>query len=68
MCMFSQPDIPAPQPVVERSGSRLPDGDTARSTAGRRTMDRARSGASTILTGGMDQSTVQTQGKTLLGQ
>ncbi len=67
MCMFSQPDIPAPQPVVERSATRAPDGDAARSSAGRRTMDRVRAGADTILTAGAP-SNVQTQGKTLLGQ
>lgn len=67
MCMFSQPDIPAPQPVVERSAARAPDQAAARSTAGRRTMDRVRAGSDTILTSGATGA-VQTQGKTLLGQ
>lgn len=67
MCMFSQPDIPAPQPVVERSAEKAPDRAAATSSAGRRTMDRVRAGADTILTSGATQP-VQTQGKTLLGQ
>lgn len=68
MCMFSTPDAPpAPTPVPERAQTRLPDGETARTVAGRRTEDRVRAGANTILTGGSMQP-AQTMGKTLLGQ
>lgn len=77
MCMFKTPTPPAAQvaatePVVERSEAALPDGATAKSAAGRRTADRVRSGANTILTGAGAGLTpaddqVKTQGKTLLG-
>lgn len=67
MCMFS-PDVPKPEQVAERSASRLPDGDTARSTAGRRTTDRMRAGADTILTSGNGVTQgAETAKKTLLG-
>lgn len=66
MCM--SPDIPEPQAVVERSASRLPDGETARSTAGRRTADRIRAGTDTVLTSGQGVTgTASTAKKTLLG-
>lgn len=69
MCMFNQPDIPAPTQVTERQGARSPDAGAARSSAGRRTTDRVRAGASTILTSGSGlTNTAQTQGATLLGQ
>ena len=63
------PDVPEVAPVVERSQSRLPDGASATSAAGRRTQDRVRAGTNTILTSGsgVTQQGV-TQGKTLLGQ
>lgn len=68
MCSFSSPDIPAPQEIPERQSARLPDGETAKSTAGRRMGDRARSGAKTILTSGSGVLTpAATQTKTLLG-
>ena len=67
MCMFS-PDVPKPEKVAERSATRLPDGDTARSTAGRRTTDRMRAGADTILTSGNGVTQgAETAKKTLLG-
>lgn len=67
MCMF-KPDVPKPQEVAERSATRLPDGDTARSTAGRRTTDRMRAGADTILTSGNGVTQgAETAKKTLLG-
>lgn len=68
MCSFSQPDIPAPKEIPERQAARLPDGVTAKSTAGRRVEDRARSGANTILTSGSGVlNSAPTQAKTLLG-
>lgn len=67
MCMMSSPSVPEVQQVAERSATRAPDRGQATSTAGRRTMDRFRSGQNTILTGGLDQTQTQTQGKTLLG-
>lgn len=69
MCMFNTPDIPDPAPVIERSSSRLPDGQTATGAAGRRTQDRIRAGSNTILTSGSGVTdTAPTAGKTLLGQ
>lgn len=45
-----------------------PDGNSVRSTTGRRTMDRMRAGANTILTSGSGvQAAAPTEGKTLLG-
>ena len=68
MCNMT-PDIPDPAPVIERSQSQLPDGASARSTAGRRTQDRVRAGTNTLLTSGSGVTTpASTQGKTLLGQ
>ena len=68
MCNFS-PDVPDVQPVPDRAASRLPDGSAAKTAAGRRTGDRVRSGANTILTSGSGVSSMaQTSGKTLLGQ
>lgn len=67
MCMF-KPDIPEPQMAAERAAERLPDGETARSTAGRRTADRVRAGTDTILTSGQGvTSMADTSKKTLLG-
>ena len=68
MCDFS-PDVPAPTPAVERSQTRMPDGATARTAAGRRTSDRVRAGQNTILTSGSGVlNSAPTSGKTLLGQ
>lgn len=68
MCMFSQPDIPAPQQVPERAATKLPDKSAAQS-AGQRQEDIIRAGTNTILTSGSGVTTpAQTQGKTLLGQ
>ena len=69
MCMFSTPDAPPPPEMPpERAAARLPDGETARSTAGRRTQDRVRAGTNTILTSGSGvTSSADTSKKTLLG-
>ena len=69
MCMFSSPSMPAaPTMAPERAAERMPDGETARSTAGRRTQDRIRAGQDTILTSGSGvTSTAETSKKTLLG-
>ncbi len=68
MCMFSKPDYPDPEMPAERQAQRLPDGETVRSTTARRTEDRARAGADTILTSGSGVSTTApTDKKTLLG-
>lgn len=70
MCMFSTPDTPpAPEMPPERQAQRLPDGETVRSQTGRRTEDRIRAGADTILTSGSGvTSGAATDKKTLLGQ
>lgn len=70
MCFFNGPDTPPPPEMPpERAATRLPDGETARSTAGRRTQDRVRAGTNTILTSGSGvTSTADTAKKTLLGQ
>lgn len=68
MCMFSQPDYPEPEMPVERQAQRLPDGQTVRSQTGRRTEDRIRAGADTILTSGSGVTQgAATDKKTLLG-
>lgn len=69
MCMFNSPDIPSPTEIPERQAARAPDAGAARSSAGRRTLDRTRAGASTILTSGSGLTdTAATSGATLLGQ
>lgn len=68
MCMFSTPDYPDPKMPTERQASRLPDGETVQSTTARRTQDRVRASADTVLTSGSGISeTAQTGKKTLLG-
>ena len=68
MCDFT-PDIPNPAPVTERAQTQLPDGASARTATGRRTMDRVRAGQNTILTSGSGvMNSAPTEGKTLLGQ
>lgn len=68
MCMFSTPDYPDPQMPTEKQAQRLPDGETVRSTTARRTEDRVRAGADTILTSGSGVTTsAPTEKKTLLG-
>lgn len=63
------PDVPRPEPVVERSASRMPDGAAVKSNTARRTEDRIRAGTDTILTSGSGVTqSAMTQGKTLLGQ
>lgn len=70
MCMFSSPKSPAP-PVLppETAQMKQPDAGAVRSATGRRTMDRYRGGADTILTSGSGVSdSAPTEKKTLLGQ
>jgi hypothetical protein len=67
MCLFSKapkmPDMPdAP------AAMKFPDGGQVRSSIGRRIMDRVRSAATTVLTGGQGvTSFAPTEKKTLLG-
>ncbi len=69
MCMF-QPKMPdAPQLPPEPIQSKAPDAGAARSAAGRRTTDRVRGAADTILTSGQGVTQLgMTEKKTLLGQ
>jgi len=67
MCMFSTPDYPDPEMPQERQAERLPDGEAATGAA-RRTTDKMRAGAGTILTSGSGvTSAAATDKKTLLG-
>lgn len=69
MCLFSQPKMEAPQLPPERAAQRSPDGGAVRSNTGRRTEDRARAAADTILTSGSGvTAAAPTEKKTLLGQ
>lgn len=70
MCLFPTVPTPnAPQLPAETAAMKAPDAGAVRTAAGRRTGDRFRSGADTILTSGsgvMDMA--PTEKKTLLGQ
>lgn len=69
MCMFSQPDPPKVALPKEPAQMKSPDGDVARSSAGRRTEDRIRAGTNTVLTSGSGVNvSAPTDKKTLLGQ
>lgn len=69
MCMFSQPDPPKVEQPPETAQMKQPDGGAVRTATGRRTADRVRAGADTILTGGSGvMDTAATGKKTLLGQ
>lgn len=69
MCMFSSPAIAGPVLPDEMAAMKAPDAGAAKTTAGRRTMDRVRSATSTILTSGSGVTTAApTEKKTLLGQ
>lgn len=69
MCMFSTPTPKAPELPPETAAMRQPDGGAVRSNTGRRTADRIRAGANTILTSGSGvTSAAPTDKKTLLGQ
>ncbi len=69
MCMFSTPTPQAPQLPPETAAMREPDGGAVRTNTGRRTSDRIRAGADTILTSGSGvTTTAPTDKKTLLGQ
>lgn len=70
MCMFSAPKSPpTPQLPPETAAMKAPDAGAVKSATGRRTMDRMRAGANTILTsGGGVMDAAQTEKKTLLGQ
>lgn len=68
MCAFSKPDVPEVPVARERAAARAPDNGTVQSTA-RRTSDRVRAGASTLLTSGTGVGSQASTGKaTLLGQ
>lgn len=69
MCMFSQPKMQAPQLPPEPNQTKQPDAGAVRSAIGRRTEDRFRGAADTILTSGSGvTATAPTDKKTLLGQ
>lgn len=69
MCMFSPSMPPPPEMPPEYAQQKQPDAGAVRSTTGRRTMDRMRSAAGTILTGGQGvTAAAPTDKKTLLGQ
>ena len=69
MCLFKQPEMKDPQLPPEPAQTREPDAGAVRSTTGRRTLDRMRSGSNTILTSGSGVTTsAPTERKTLLGQ
>jgi len=68
--MVKQPE-PPPPPVLppEPAQAKAPDAGAVRSQTGRRTLDRMRAGAGTILTSGRGVlSAAPTMHKTLLGQ
>lgn len=71
MCVIPrQPEQPkAPELPPEPAAMRMPDGNTVRTSMGRRVSDQVRTGAQTILTSGSGvTSFAPTEKKTLLGQ
>lgn len=69
MCMFNSPSPQAPQLPPERAQMRYPDAAAVRDAVGRRTEDRIKAGADTILTSGSGVTDfAPTEKKTLLGQ
>lgn len=67
MCLA--PNIPDPQLPPETQATQQPDGAAVRTAVGRRTGDRMRSTANTVLTSGSGVATAApTDKKTLLGQ
>jgi len=69
MCMFGTPTPAAPTLPPENAAMKQPDGGAVRTNTGRRTSDRIRAGADTILTSGSGVTTsAPTDKKTLLGQ
>lgn len=66
--MFNTPTPQAPTLPPEQAQMKQPDGAAVKTATGRRTMDRIRAGASTILTGGSGvTAAAPTEKKTLLG-
>jgi len=70
MCIFPSASTPAaPQLPPETQAMKLPDAAAVKTATGRRTEDRIRAGADTILTSGSGvTSFAPTEKKTLLGQ
>lgn len=69
MCLFNQQTPEAPELPPEPAQMKQPDGAAVRTATGRRTQDRMRAGANTILTSGSGVSSfAPTENKTLLGQ
>lgn len=70
MCIFPKPDTPAdPQLPPETAAMKEPDAGAVRVNSGKRTADKLRGGANTILTSGSGVTTAApTEKKTLLGQ
>lgn len=68
MCLFGSSPSP-PQMPAETQAMKEPDGGQVRADTRRRTTDRLRSSAQTVLTSGMGATdNAQTAGKVLLGQ
>lgn len=69
MCLVDTPKTSAPTLPPETAAMKAPDGNAARTAAGRRMTDQMRGGAGTILTSGSGvTTTAPTEKKTLLGQ
>jgi hypothetical protein len=68
MCIFLTPSMPTPQAPEMPAQAKQPDAGAVRDAVSRRTQDRLRAGANTILSGGNDYGTAPTSSKTLLGQ
>lgn len=69
MCMFSKPNPPPVTVPPEPAQMKQPDSGAVKTATGRRTSDRVRAGANTILTSGSGVTdTADTGKKTLLGQ
>lgn len=70
MCAIKKPKMP-PAPVLppEPAQMKQPDAAAIKSSQGRRTSDRVRSGSKTVVTGGSGVTDkADTEKKTLLGQ
>ncbi len=69
MCLFNTPSPPDPKMPPETAQMKQPDAGAVRTATGRRTGDRVRSAAGTVLTSGSGVMTAADTGKkTLLGQ
>jgi len=68
MCLFNQQTPQAPTLPPEQAQMKYPDAAAVRDAVGRRTQDRIKAGADTVLTSGSGvTSFAPTEKKTLLG-